>query len=64
VVDKWSTNVPVSMPKPVDPASPVQVDFGGFAFTTKGICHNVSQSDIDEMFTPFFSPQGARQEVD
>lgn len=52
----WSSDVPVSAPRPYTRERPVLVDFGGFGFTTGGIAINVSESDIEEAFSPFFEP--------
>lgn len=52
----WGTDSPISMPEPLDPKIPVQVDMGGFGFTTNGITHNFSESDLEVYTTPTFLP--------
>lgn len=54
--DVWGSDVPVSMPIPPD--REVQVAFGGFAFTTGGMNHDITEADIEETFFPPFSPEG------
>jgi hypothetical protein len=51
----WGSDVPISMPEP--PRRPIMVNFGGFGMTTGGIAHNITEADIEEMFTPFFGPE-------
>lgn len=48
----WGSDGKVS--KPEAPTMPVLVDLGGsgFGFTDAGICHIVSQSDLDDLYTP------------
>lgn len=54
----WSSDTPVSTPEPLPPDTPIVVAFGGIGFTTGGLAHDVSESDIENLFTPFFSPEG------
>ncbi len=54
----WASDVKVSMPKPVDAKQPVLVDLGGFGFTAGGLTHNLTDSDVDYLSTPFFAPEG------
>jgi hypothetical protein len=54
-VEVWGSDVPISMPEP--PTRPIMVDFGGFGMTTGGITHKITDSDIEELFTPFFAPE-------
>ncbi len=56
-VDVWGADVPISMSEPAPYDRPIMVDWGGFAMTTGGVVHRVSAEDIEELFTPFFSPQ-------
>jgi hypothetical protein len=52
----WGTDVDPS--RPDVPPQPVLIDLGGsgFAFTTGGIAHNVTQLDIEDYTTPTFAP--------
>jgi hypothetical protein len=38
---------------------PVQVDLGGFAFTTGGICLPVTSADVSDLVSTLFFPQGS-----
>lgn len=54
----WSADVKVSMPKPIQQGDAL-VDMGGFAFTVNGLAHNITQSDLEEISSPTFSPPPA-----
>lgn len=56
--EKWGSDVPVSAPHPPPADVPVHVDFGGFGFSTNGMVHNITQPDLEDMLTPFYSPEG------
>jgi hypothetical protein len=52
----WGTDGEISLPTP--PKKPILIQLGntGFAFTTGGITHNVTASDIEELATPGWIP--------
>lgn len=54
--DVWGSDAPVSKPAP--PNREVAVSFGGFAFTTGGVVHEVTEAEIEEAFFPVFAPEG------
>lgn len=54
----WASDVKISMPVPPKVDQPVLIDLGGFGFTAGGLAHNVSKADVEEIFTPFFTPDG------
>ena len=54
-INEWGTDVPVSSPE--IPNGTIRVRFGGFAFTTKGIVHDITESDREEIFTPYYAPE-------
>lgn len=56
--DSWASDVPVSKPVPPDPDQPVLVDLGGFGYTTGGISHNLTDGDLEAIFTPLYAPEG------
>lgn len=56
--DVWGTDTRVSKPEPPADDTPVLVSFGGFGFGAGGICHDVSASDVEEIFFPSFAPEG------
>jgi len=42
----------------MDPKQPVLVDLGGFGMTALGLAHALSNSDLEEIFTPTYAPEG------
>jgi hypothetical protein len=56
--DTWATDTAVSFPEPPTSDVPVLVDFEGFGFTMNGMAHNISGTDLEEMLTPHFAPEG------
>lgn len=54
----WATDTAVSRPEPMDPDAPVVVNFGGIGFTTGGMAHNLTQADVEDIFTPYYAPEG------
>ena len=54
--DVWASDVRISQPDPNDQSNPITVDMDGFAFTQTGISHNIPNSEIEDLFTPFFAP--------
>lgn len=57
--DYWGTDTPISMPVPSEERPPL-VNLGGFGFSTGGITHDLTEEDREEMFSPFFAPEGFR----
>lgn len=55
--DAWSTDTHISEPVPPRDRK-VLVDFGGFGFTSGGLCHNISEEEREAIFTPTFAPPG------
>lgn len=54
--DIWACDVRISQPETNKKENPPLVDMGGFAFTATGISHNISDADIEDLFTPDFAP--------
>lgn len=54
----WASDAPVSQPEPIDPERPVLVDLGGIGFTSGGLAHGLSNTDLEEIFTPRYAPEG------
>lgn len=52
----WGTDVPISMPQPLDRDTTVLKSMGGFCFTTGGIAHRFTESDLEAYLTPTFAP--------
>ena len=52
----WSSDGEVSQPLPPEDGRRILVDFGGFAFTSGGICHNISEEEREAIFQPTFAP--------
>jgi hypothetical protein len=52
----WGTDVPISMPEPMNQDQPIYVDMGGFGMTTGGIAHNFTTADLEVYTTPTFLP--------
>lgn len=53
----WGADTPISMPHPLDRDTTVLRDMGGFCFTTGGLAHNFTSSDLDVYLTPTFLPR-------
>lgn len=51
----WGADVAISLPEPLSRADAVQIDMGGFGFTTNGIAHQFRESDL-EAYLPTFAP--------
>lgn len=54
-IQEWGTDVPVSAPEV--PNRPVRVRLGGFAFTTNGMTHDITEADREELLLPYFAPE-------
>lgn len=61
----WSSDVPVSMPKPVEKSIPgeIRVSMGGFVFTENGLFHDLDEAMHDELSLPTFTPRPANDVV-
>lgn len=48
----------ISLPSAPTTDLPMLVDLGGsgFGFTAGGICHNITESQLEELRTPSFAP--------
>lgn len=55
----WGADTPISMPVVPKRDQPPLVDFGGFAFTAGGICHNITAGEIEDMYLPPYAPNVA-----
>ena len=56
MTNTWSADVPVSMPKPLDESNPALVGMFGFAFTERGLFHDLTPAEHEELRQPSFSP--------
>lgn len=56
MADVWATDVPISMPEPLDSSVEARVDMGTFCFTDLGIAHNFRLADLEVYTTPVFAP--------
>lgn len=60
----WKSDVPISMPRPLDGHGPNVTDnqslvpMFGFTFTINGLFHNLSQVDLEEYLQAVTSPAG------
>ena len=62
-IQHWAADCPVSLPGGPPEGRTVEVDFGGFGFTTGGICMPITeaykQDLISALLTPPFIPQSS-----
>jgi hypothetical protein len=56
--DVWASDTSVSKPEPAASDQPALVDLGGFAMTAGGLAHNLTASDVEDIFTPMYAPEG------
>jgi hypothetical protein len=55
----WGADAPISMPEPPRKDQPVMVDLrGGFAMTTGGIVHNITEELVSRHSRPYYAPTG------
>lgn len=54
--DSWGSDVPISEPQPA--REEIKVDFKGFAFTTGGVVFSITPSEVEEIFSPAYLPEG------
>jgi hypothetical protein len=57
----WSSDVPVSMPEPLD--QPGLVPMMGFVFTIDGLMHDLTRVDHDRISLPTYAPARPSQVV-
>jgi len=57
--DVWASDVRISQPEPASAEQPVQINLGGLGFTSGGLQHMISSSEIEEIFTPTYAPDGS-----
>lgn len=50
----WASDVRPSMP--VAPTEARAIRMGGFAFTTMGLAHDISATEVEELAVPPFAP--------
>jgi hypothetical protein len=55
VGDTWASDVPVSLPEPVDGVG-AHIPMFGFVFTEAGLFHDLNQADHERLSTPTFAP--------
>ena len=55
--DDWASDGVISMPSAPPTKIPCLVDMGGFGFTKGGICHSISETDIDAILSPLVQAQ-------
>lgn len=55
--ETWASDAPISLPDP--PVAPGVVPMEGFVFTVDGICHDLTEVDIEHMTTPTYGPERA-----
>ncbi len=56
VNDSWATDTTISRPEAAK--EDVMVDFGAFGWSMDGMVHNMSESDVENLIVPTFSPEG------
>ncbi len=56
--DQWGSDVPVSMPVPIDADPGAKVDLGGLAFITTGLVHDLTEVDREELLGRGYGPPG------
>jgi hypothetical protein len=49
----WGADTPISTPEPPDN---VVVDFGGFGFSTGGLVHTITETEVEAFYAPFYRP--------
>lgn len=61
--NRWGTDVPVSLPDPLEERGRV-APMGGFVFTENGLRHDISLDEREELFHPVFAPGLPDEEED
>lgn len=59
----WGSDVPVSLPQPLDEGNPGIIPMDGFCFTANGLAFDLSQADYSRIATPTFAPEDPQQQV-
>lgn len=54
----WATDTPISHPEPPSKEQPILVGFGGIGFTSGGFAHDLTEAQLEEIFTPMYAPEG------
>jgi hypothetical protein len=57
----WGTDTIISMPSPLRPGQTPIIDMGMFTFTTTGIAHNFTVSDLEAYLYPTYLPPNTPQ---
>lgn len=52
----WGSDVPISMPEPLDSSRDVYVDMGALCFTLSGVAHNFREADLEAYTYPMYTP--------
>ena len=61
MISDWGSDVPVSMPEPLDGAG--LVPMFGFVFTIDGLRHDLSEVDHERVSRPTYAPHTPAQTV-
>lgn len=59
----WGSDVPISLPAPLDEDNPGVVPMGGFCFTANGLFHDLSAADHVRLATPSYAPSEPDRQV-
>lgn len=59
MAQKWIADCPISLPAGTPINRPVQVDLGGFQFTTGGICLEISAVQFQDLLNNLYAPPEA-----
>lgn len=59
----WGSDVPVSLPQPLDDDNTGIVPMDGFCFTSSGLFFDLSQADFQRISMPTFAPEDPQQET-
>lgn len=59
----WGSDVPVSLPQPLDESNPGIIPMDGFCFTATGLAWDLSRSDWEAISTPTFAPDAPQDQV-
>lgn len=56
--DQWGSDVPISMPMPIDADPGAKADLGGLAFIATGLVHDLTEVDREELLSRGYGPPG------
>jgi hypothetical protein len=59
----WASDVPISMPRPLDPSLAAAVDMNGFTWTFAGLRHNLNAVDAERLGKPSLAPPVRPQNI-